>query len=92
MKLFVYLTIFCVISPTVRSGEQSEGAPEKLKTVDENLGNKYAFLLFEDSETCKVVYQQEFVLVEKLKQLRKMLLETKENLKNQKSEVTKIRN
>ena len=88
MRLIFYLTIFCLILHTVWSSEQTEQSPEKLKTTDEILGNRYAFLLFEDIETCKVVYQQEFILVEKLKKLRKSLMETKENLKLQKSEVT----
>ena len=37
-----------------------------MKSQGEILGNRYAFLLFEDNESCKIVYKQEHLLVQKL--------------------------
>ena len=72
--------IFCILIPLAYCGEREEA--KRLKTQEEILGNKYAFLLFEDIETCKVVYKQEHILVQKLQDLRKLLVETKDKIKD----------
>ena len=74
--------IFCILIPLVYCGEREEAKKQNLKTQEEILGNKYAFLLFEDIETCKVVYKQEHILVQKLQDLRKLLVETKDKIKD----------
>ena len=68
--------------PLIQCGEREE--QKKMKSQGEILGNRYAFLLFEDNESCKIVYKQEHLLVQKLQDLRKLLVETKEKLLSQK--------
>ena len=68
--------------PLIQCGEREE--QKKMKSQGEILGNRYAFLLFEDNESCKIVYKQEHLLVQKLQDLRKLLAETKEKLLSQK--------
>ena len=89
MHLKSLIPIWFFIIPLIHCGEIED--QKKMKSQEEILGNRYAFLLFEDYESCKVVYKQEHQLVKKLQDLRKLLVETKEKLlAQQKKKISEI--
>ena len=71
-----YLLLSCLFFGTGFSGESKGFGP----TYEELEGRKYEFLLFENFDGCAAAYRQETQVVQKLKNLRKLLANARESL------------